>query len=230
MSGDLQFNKIFGAGLAAALVIVGVRIGVDALYHTEAPEKPGYFVDVPEEAAGGGATAEVELPPDWGSVIPAADKAAGQKAFAKCVSCHNATQGGADMTGPGLWAIVGRPTAAHAGFAYSDAMVAHKGEAPNWTYDELYEFLSAPSKHIKGTKMAFAGIKNKEEKINLIAWLHDQGSTGYAVPAPDPSRQPGAAPAEAAEAPAEGAPAEAPVSTPPSDPATTPAAEPAPAQ
>ncbi|MEM9963750.1 MAG: cytochrome c family protein [Asticcacaulis sp.] len=228
MSGDLQLNKIFGAGLAAALVIVGVRVGVDALYHTDAPEKPGYFVDVPEEAAGGGATAEVELLPDWGTVLPTADQAAGQKAFAKCVSCHNVAQGGADMTGPGLWGIVGRPLAAHAGFAYSDAMVAHKAEAPNWTYDELYGFLSSPSKHIKGTKMAFAGIKNKDEKINLIAYLHAQGSAGYAIPAPDASRQPGAVPA--ADAPAEGAADVAPVSTPPSNPETTPAGDPAPAQ
>ncbi|MFT4091142.1 MAG: cytochrome c family protein [Asticcacaulis sp.] len=217
MSGDLQLNKIFGAGLAAALVIVGVRVGVDAIYHTEAPEKPGYFVDVPEEAAGGGATAEVEVMPDWGTVLPTADQAAGQKAFAKCVSCHNVASGGADMTGPGLWAVVGRPLAAHSGFAYSDGMVAHKAEAPVWTYDELYHFLSAPAKQVKGTKMAFAGIKNKDEKINLIAYLHAQGSAGYAIPAPDPSRQPGAAAAlaDAAAAPAE---------------AAAPAAEAAPAQ
>jgi len=203
MSGDLQLNKIFGAGLAAALVIVGVRIGVDAVYHTEAPEKPGYFVDVPEEAAGGGgAAATAEVLPDWGTVIPAADVAAGEKVFAKCVSCHNAAQGGPNMTGPNLWGVVGRVPASHAGFAYSDAMVAHKAEAPNWTYDELYEFLTAPGKHVKGTKMAFAGIKNSQDKINLISWLHTQGSSGYAVPAPDPSRQPGGA-APAAEAPAD---------------------------
>lgn len=196
MSGDLQLNKIFGAVLATGLVIVGVRIGVDAIYHTEAPEKPGYLVEVAEVEAGGAAAA-AEILPDWGTVLATADVAAGEKAFAKCVSCHNVASGGPNMTGPNLWGIVGRATASHAGFQYSEAMKAHAAPAPNWTDDELYHFLTAPAKWVKGTKMAFAGIKNQQEKVNLIAYLRSQGSSGYPVPAPDPARQPGgAAPAE----------------------------------
>ncbi|MFT3998452.1 MAG: cytochrome c family protein [Asticcacaulis sp.] len=200
MSGNLQFNKILGAGLATALVIVGVRIGVDALYHTETPAKPGYAVEVAEAPSGEGGAAAVEIDPDWGTVLPTADLAAGEKAFGKCVSCHNVDPANANMTGPGLWGVVGRATAAHAGFAYSDGMKAHAAEAPTWTYDQLYHFLGNPAKWVKGTKMGFAGIKKPEERIALIAYLHSKGST-LAIPAPDPSRQPGAA-APAAEAPA----------------------------
>lgn len=206
MSGNLQFNKIMAAGLTAALVIVVARVGVDALYHTEPPAKPGYAVEVAEAEAGGGAAA-VELDPDWGTVLPTADLAAGEKAFGKCVSCHNVDPANANMTGPGLWGVVGRATASHAGFAYSDGMKAHAAEAPTWTYDQLYHFLGNPAKWVKGTKMGFAGIKKPEERIALIAYLHSKGSTGYAIPAPDPSRQPGAAPAAGAAAPAQ--PAEA---------------------
>ncbi|BBF80990.1 c-type cytochrome [Asticcacaulis excentricus] len=206
MSGNLQFNKIMAAGLTAALVIVVARVGVDALYHTEPPAKPGYAVEVAEAEAGGGAAA-VELDPDWGTVLPTADLAAGEKAFGKCVSCHNVDPANANMTGPGLWGVVGRATAGHAGFAYSDGMKAHAAEAPTWTYDELYHFLGNPAKWVKGTKMGFAGIKKPEERIALIAYLHSKGSTGYPIPAPDPSRQPGAAPAAAGAAPAQ--PAEA---------------------
>jgi hypothetical protein len=75
MSGDLKWNKIIGAGLATAFVIIGVQQVTGAIYHTETPEKMGYFVDAPEEAAGG--PAEAVLPPDWGTVLPAADLAAG---------------------------------------------------------------------------------------------------------------------------------------------------------
>jgi len=202
MSGDLNGNKILGAVLATAFVIVGVQQVTGAIYHTEAPEKMGYFVDAPEEAAGG--AAEAVLPPDWGTVLPTADLGAGEAAFARCQACHTINAGGANGTGPNLFGVVGGPVMHAAGFAYSDAMASHKAEAPTWTYDELDQFLTAPGRHVPGTKMSFAGIRDTQTRVNLIAWLRSQGSGGYAIPAPDPARQPGAAPAEGEEAPAPG--------------------------
>jgi cytochrome c len=81
--------------------------------------------------------------------------------------------------------------------------------------------------------MSFAGIRDTQTRINLIAWLRSQGSSGFAIPAPDPARQPGAAaPAEGEAAPAEGAPAteatgEAPAVGEPATTQATPAAPPA---
>jgi cytochrome c len=92
-----------------------------------------------------------------------------------------------------------------AGFAYSDAMQAHKAEAPTWGYDELNQFITAPARYVPGTKMSFAGIRDEKTRINLIAWLRSNGSGGFAIPAPDPARQPGAAAPAADAAPAEGA-------------------------
>jgi len=109
--------------------------------------------------------------------------------------------GGANGIGPNLYAVVGGPVMHIAGFAYSDAFQAHKATNPAWTLDELDLFLTAPGRHIPGTKMSFAGIRDTATRVNLIAWLRSQGSTGMAIPAPDPARQPGAAPA----APVEGA-------------------------
>ncbi len=205
MSGDLKLNKIMGAGLATLFVILMVKEGTAFIYHNETPEKMGYFVDAPEEAAGG--AAEVELAPDWGTVMPTADLAAGEAAFARCKSCHTIDAGGANGIGPNLYGIAGRATAGHAGFAYSDAMTAHAGTAPTWTLDELDLFITAPARHVAGTKMSFAGIRDTQTRVNLIAWLRSQGSGGMAIPAPDPTRQPGAeraAPAEG-EAPVAGA-------------------------
>jgi cytochrome c len=201
MSGDLKWNKIFGAGLGTAFAILVVQQVSGAVYATHAPEKMGYFVDAPEVAAGG--PAEAVLPPDWGTVLPAADIAAGQAAFARCQACHTVTSGGADGIGPNLFGVVGGPVMHRAGFAYSDAMKAHKAEAPTWGYDELDHFITAPNRYISGTKMSFAGLRDTPTRINLIAYLRSQGSEGFGIPAPDPSRQPGAAPAEG-EAPVEG--------------------------
>lgn len=208
MSGDLKWNKIFGAGLATAFVIVGVQQVSSMIYATHAPEQMGYLVEVAETPDGG----EVVLPPDWGTLLPVADLAAGQAAFARCQTCHTITPGGANGTGPSLYGVVGGPVLHAAGFAYSPGMQAHRDAAPVWTYDELDQFLTAPGRHVPGTKMSFAGIRDQTTRVNLIAWMRDQGSSGYAIPAPDPARQPGAtAPAEGEAAPAEGeAAAEAP--------------------
>lgn len=201
MSGDLKWNKIFAAGLATVFVILIVKEGTALVYHTKAPEKMGYFVDVPEEASV--AAADVVLPPDWGTVLPAADLAAGEAAFARCQSCHTMNAGGANGIGPNLYGVLGGPLLHSSGFAYSDALRAHKAQAPNWTYDEMDQFLTAPGRHVPGTKMSFAGIRDTAVRVNLIAWMRAQGSGGMAIPAPDPARQPGAAPdvVEGAESP-----------------------------
>jgi len=232
MSGDLKWNKIMGACLGTAFAILVVQQVSGMVYQTKQPEKMGYFVDAPDEAAAG--AAEAALPIDWGTVLPTADLAAGEAAFACCQACHTVNSGGADGIGPNLFAVVGGPAMHRAGFAYSDAMAKHKAEAPTWNYDELDHFINAPGRYVPGTKMSFAGIRDEKTRINLIAWLRSQGSAGFAIPAPDPARQPGAAAPAAAEgeAPAaEGAaateagaaPAEAPAADAPATQATPPA-------
>lgn len=198
MSGDLKWNKIFGAALGTAFVILVVKTGSEMIYETHAPEKMGYFVNAPEEAEAGAEAPA--LPADWGTVLPAADLAAGEAAFARCKACHTNNQGGADGIGPNLYGVVGGPAMHRAGFAYSDAMAKHKAEVPTWTYDALDAFITNPGKYVPGTKMSFAGLRDETTRHNLIAYLRAQGSTGFAIPAPDPARQPGAAPAEGAAA------------------------------
>jgi cytochrome c len=201
MSDELQWNKIFGAGLATVLVILGARTIAAHVYQAEPAAKPGYKVAV-AETADSGAAAPAMLP-DWGVVLAKADVAAGQTTFAKCQACHNNAQGGPNMIGPNLYGVVGRPTASHPGFAYSDGMKAHAKDSPNWTYDQIFQFLNGPQNWVSGTKMSFAGIHDVQDRINVIAYLRSQGSTGYAIPAPDPGREPkaaAAAPAVAAAA------------------------------
>ncbi len=223
MSGDLQLNKYLGAALATGLVIMGVGIGASMIYNKTdgPPAKPGYAIEVADTGDAGGAAAVVDTPPDWGTVLPAADVAAGQKVFQKCTTCHNDAPGAGVATGPNLYGVVGRATASFPGMPYSDAMLAHAKESPTWTYDQIYMFLGGPGKWVKGTKMTFVGVKKPEDRINLIAYLRSMGSTGYPIPAPDPSRAPGAA---AAGAPATGKPPVDAGATAPAAAATAPAA------
>ena len=201
---DLTFNKVAGGVLATALAIFGLRELSSGVFSDHTVEKPGYAVEVAEAEAGGGAAAE--LPPDWGTVLPTADVAAGQAAFAKCVSCHTDSAGGPNGTGPNLWAVLGRKPGAHAGFAYSPAMAEFAAKQPAWDYEHLYEFIKAPQKYIPGTKMTFVGLKKQEDRINLVAYLRSQGSQSYPIPAPNPAAAAGAEVAQAPGAAAEGQP------------------------
>jgi len=194
---DLTFNKVAGALLATGLAIVGLRELSSGVFTQEKPEKAGYAIQVAETSEGGAAAADV--PPDWGTVLPAADVKAGEAVFAKCKSCHTIAEGGPNGTGPDLWGVVGRKPGSHAGFAYSAGMTDFGAKQPIWDYEHIYEFVKAPQKYINGTKMTFVGLKKPEDRINVIAYLHSQGST-LPIPAPNPAAA--AAPAAGAAAPA----------------------------
>ncbi|MFC3068289.1 c-type cytochrome, partial [Phenylobacterium soli] len=178
---DLTFNKVAGALLATGLAVVGLRELSSGVFNKEPVAKPGYAVEVAAEGGGGAAAADV--PPDWGTVLPKADVAAGQAVFAKCQSCHSLTANG---TGPNLMGVVGRKPGSEAGFAYSPAMQAFGAKTPIWDYDHLYEFIKSPQAYVNGTKMTFVGLKKPEDRVNLIAYLHTQGSS-LPVPPPKPA-------------------------------------------
>jgi cytochrome c len=184
---DLQFNKIAGALLATGLAIVGLNIVSEGVFAPDQAEKPGYAIQVAEVEEAGGAGAEA--PPDWGTVLPAANVAMGATVSKKCVSCHTFDKGGANGTGPNLWGVLGKDAGSVPGFAYSPAMVAH---GP-WTYEEMDAFLLAPQRHIEGTKMSFVGLKKQEDRINIIAYLRSMSDAPPAIPAPNPAAAAGAA-------------------------------------
>lgn len=196
---DLTFNKVAGALLATGLAIVGLRELASGVFTHHEVEKPGYAIQV-AEAAGEGGAAAADTPPDWGTVLPTADAKAGEAVFAKCKSCHTIDNGGPNGTGPNLWGVLGRKPGSHGGFAYSAGMTDFGAKQPIWDYEHIYEFVKNPQKYIAGTKMTFVGLKKPEDRINLIAYLHSQGSP-LPIPAPAPAAA-AAAPADSAAAPA----------------------------
>ncbi|MEP2683611.1 MAG: cytochrome c family protein [Sulfitobacter sp.] len=97
-----------------------------------------------------------------------ADAGEGEKVFRKCAACHTVEEGGARKVGPNLFGIVSGPVAAVEGYRYSPALEAYGGE---WTPERLDAFLAKPRKEVKGTKMAFAGLRKQEDRDNLISYL-----------------------------------------------------------
>jgi cytochrome c len=206
--GDL-FNTAAGWVLFAAGLGLGLSILSGKYFHGDKPQRPeklGYEIEGAVEESGG--AAEVSIA-DALNAMPAADLvAAGEKAFAKCQSCHTVNAGGANGIGPNLHATMGKAVASHAGFAYSAELKALGG---TWDWDKMDAWLKNPKGYVPGTKMSFAGLSKVEDRAAIAAYLNAQGSN---LPFPAAS-----APAAAPEGEATPAAGETPAAT------ETPAAE-----
>lgn len=99
--------------------------------------------------------------------MAAGDAAKGAIVFNQCKVCH-VTDKGVNRVGPSLYGVVGRKAGTVAGYNYSKA---NKESGLMWTAAKLDEYLAAPQKVVKGTKMAFAGLKKPEDRANVIAFL-----------------------------------------------------------
>lgn len=93
----------------------------------------------------------------------------GERVFKKCAACHTTEKDGKNRVGPNLYGIVGAEVAAIEGFKYSSALMEFGGE---WTAERLDAFLAAPRQAVKGTKMSFAGLKDLEDRADVIAYLN----------------------------------------------------------
>ncbi|AKH42644.1 cytochrome c [Altererythrobacter atlanticus] len=191
-----RFNTIAGWALFAGIIALGLSILSGMFFHADKPEAPevaGYPIEAEEEGA-------ADAGPSFLEVMATADASAGERVFAKCVSCHTIEQGGANGIGPNLHGVIGEPIGQGAGgFAFSGALSSIGGE---WTFEQMDEWLKSPRSFAPGTKMSFAGLSSMEDRANVIAYLNANGSN---LPLPEVQAAP--AEEEAAEA-AEGEAAE----------------------
>jgi cytochrome c len=179
---SMEINKGVAAVLVAGIAFflagtVGVNLVVEHRLEKPAIETPA----APGAAAAEAAPKPQPLPP-IAPLLAKADVATGEATVKKlCSSCHTFTEGGKAIVGPNLYNVVGGPHAHMEGFNYSAGMKAKTGP---WTFDELNEWLHQPSAYVPGTRMAFAGIKNDQERADVIDYLHTLSHNPIALPAP----------------------------------------------
>lgn len=160
----MKRNFMMGAAALASLATLTACGGKEAEAPAETTTQAAAPAETtpaaaPADAAAAGATM------DFASMTT--DVAAGEKVFALCRSCH-VLEEGVNRVGPSLYNIVGRGSGSVPGFSYSDA---NKNSGVTWTTDVLFEYLEDPKGFMPGTKMAFPGIKNAQDRANLVAYL-----------------------------------------------------------
>lgn len=163
----MKRNYLLGAAALASLMTLsacGGGAGDNASAPAAEETVAAPVVEAPAPAAEPAATME------FASMTT--DAAAGERVFALCRSCH-VLEEGVNRVGPSLHNIVGRASGTVAGYSYSDA---NKSSGVTWTTDVLFEYLADPKGFMPGTKMAFPGIKDAQDRANLVAYLESQGS------------------------------------------------------
>lgn len=181
---DGRFNTIAGWVLGAGIVLLGATLVTEELFKAERPETMGYPIAGVVEEGGDEAAAEQPI----AHFLQTADAARGEAVFRKCTACHTANQGGANGTGPNLWATMGANLGHAAGFAYSDALRSKGG---SWGWENMSEWLRSPRAFAPGTKMTFAGLSDPQDRADVMLFLNQHGGS-LQIPPP-----PAAAPAEA---------------------------------
>ncbi|MGY6709315.1 MAG: c-type cytochrome [Rhizobiaceae bacterium] len=166
---SFELNKLLGALLGAVFIVFSVSLVSDTIFYAPTPATPGYVIEVPEQEVAD--TGPVEEGPNVLALIADGDVAAGEAAFRRCASCHTPEEGGANRVGPNLWNTVMQPITHADGFNYSSALREFAAQEEIWTYEHLAGFLENPRGYVPGTTMAFAGIRDVQEKANLIAYM-----------------------------------------------------------
>ena len=178
---SFEINKIIAAVLLTALLIIGIGKFADMLFYVEKPKQSAYQIDGLEKAVASTEKDETKTleKVDIAQLLSMGDLAHGEKVFKKCSACHMIASDGKNMIGPNLWSVIGRQAGSIGDYKYSKAMVAY---GKNWSFEEMNAYLIKPQAYIKGTKMAFAGLRKEKDRASVILYMNSKSDNPLATP------------------------------------------------
>ena len=178
---SFELNKIIGAILLVALLVIGIGKVSNLVFKINKPEKSNYKVELDVESAetkGDEEPVQREIV-DIAALLSIGDLAHGEKVFKKCSACHSIKSGGGNKIGPALYNVVGRKVGVLDDYKYSKALAEYE---KNWSFEELNGFLLKPKDWIKGTKMAYAGLRKEKDRASVILYLNKYSDSPLPLP------------------------------------------------
>ena len=166
-------NKIIVSIILAVILVVGINKLTSVIFYVEKPEKSAYQVSSVDTVASATTSETSSVDSESGDIMAlfaSTNAAEGAKIFKKCAACHSISQGGANKIGPALWGVIGRKAGSVSDYKYSKAMIAY---GKPWSFEEMDGFLIKPKEWVKGTKMAFAGIKDAKDRAAVILYMNE---------------------------------------------------------
>ena len=177
---SFELNKIFAAILIVILLVFGLDAIVDRVFEVKKLENPAYKVDVEEKSmANTSETITDGEKFDVAALMSKGNLSDGEKVFKKCAACHSIKKDGRNKIGPALYNVVGRAVGGVSDYKYSKALASY---GKNWTFEELNGFLIKPATYLKGTKMAFAGLRKEKDRASVIMYLNQNGDDPTPLP------------------------------------------------
>ena len=179
---SFEINKIIASILLVALLIIGISKISNIIFKVDKLDSSAYKVELPDDGAkqiSEENTTKADDKVDISALMALGDIAHGEKVFKKCSACHSIEAGGGNKIGPALYNVVGRKIAAVEDYKYSKALVEYE---KNWSFEELNGFLIKPQKWIKGTKMAYAGLRKEKDRASVILYLNKYSDNPLPLP------------------------------------------------
>ena len=179
---SFEINKIIASILLVALLIIGISKISNIIFKVDKLDSSAYKVELPDDGAkqiSEENTMKADDKVDISALMALGDIEHGEKVFKKCSACHSIEAGGGNKIGPALYNVVGRKIAAVEDYKYSKALVEYK---KNWSFEELNGFLIKPQKWIKGTKMAYAGLRKEKDRASVILYLNKYSDNPLPLP------------------------------------------------
>tara|TARA_B100001093_G_C26838239_1_gene1019339 strand:+ start:1536 stop:2072 length:537 start_codon:yes stop_codon:yes gene_type:complete len=176
---SFELNKIIAAVLLVALLIIGIGKLSNIIFYVEKPKTPGYAVEAEQVTSSLTSEIKEEEKVNIAALMALGDVSSGEKIFKKCAACHSIIKGGANKIGPALYDVVGRKIGGVSDYKYSKALINYGKE---WNFEELNGFLIKPAKWIKGTKMAYAGLRKEKDRASVIKYLNQNSDNPLPLP------------------------------------------------
>lgn len=168
MFDTMTITKAGGALCGSLLAYMLGGWAAELIYHGGGGHGDDHAAAYVIEPVLGEVETEVAEEVDFEVLFASASAADGEGLFRSCQSCHK-LEAGENSVGPYLYGVVGRPVDTATGYtSYSGALEL---VADVWTPENLFHFLENPKGWAPGTTMGYNGMRDPEDRVNLIAYL-----------------------------------------------------------